>query len=64
MYTDTLTTQPTGMKGIYINAFLMFLCTVAHAQITEKLKDIGMENIQCVQTPGSTTVAFENNVYR
>ena len=64
MYTDTLTTQPTGMKGIYITAFLMFLCTVAHAQITEKLKDIGMENIQCVQTPGSTTVAFENNVYR
>ena len=36
----------------------------ADAQVTESLKAIGMENIRCVQTPGMTTVSFENNVYR
>jgi hypothetical protein len=34
------------------------------AQVTESLKAIGMENIRCAQTPGMTTVSFENNVYR
>ena len=34
------------------------------AQVTESLKAIGMENIRCAQTPGVTTVSFENNVYR
>ena len=52
------------MKRIYIVAFLMLLCTTADAQIMAKLKEIGMENIRCVQTPETTTVAFENNVYR
>ena len=52
------------MKSIYIVAFLMLLCTTADAQIMAKLKEIGMENIRCVQTPETTTVAFENNVYR
>ena len=52
------------MKKIYIVAFLMLLCTTADAQIMAKLKEIGMENIRCVQTPETTTVAFENNVYR
>lgn len=44
--------------------FCFFLCTNVHAQITEGLKAIGMENIQCAQTPDMTTVSFENNVYR
>lgn len=65
MYADTLTTRlPVRMKRIYIVAFLMLLCTTADAQIMAKLKEIGMENIRCVQTPETTTVAFENNVYR
>ena len=37
---------------------------MADAQVTESLKAIGMENIRCAQTPGVTTVSFENNVYR
>lgn len=40
------------------------LFATADAQVTESLKAIGMENIRCVQTPGMTTVSFENNVYR
>lgn len=44
--------------------FCLFLCTNVHAQITEGLKSIGMENIQCTQTADMTTVSFENNVYR
>lgn len=44
--------------------FCFFLCANVHAQITEGLKSIGMENIQCAQTPDMTTVSFENNVYR
>ena len=40
------------------------ISAMADAQVTESLKAIGMENIQCAQTPGVTTVSFENNVYR
>lgn len=44
--------------------FCFFLCANVHAQITEGLKSIGMENIQCVQTADMTTVSFENKAYR
>lgn len=40
------------------------LGTTANAQVTEKLQDLGMENIQCAQKEGMTTVSFEDNVYR
>lgn len=40
------------------------ISAMADAQVTEGLKAIGMENIRCAQTPGMTTVSFENNVYR
>lgn len=40
------------------------ISAMADAQVTESLKAIGMENIRCAQTPGVTTVSFENNVYR
>ena len=52
-----------GLKWMLAAVFGCFFAT-ADAQVTESLKAIGMENIRCVQTPGMTTVSFENNVYR
>lgn len=40
------------------------MCTTTNAQIIEKLQALGMENIRCARTAETTTVAFENNVYR
>lgn len=40
------------------------LCTVANAQVVQKLQAIGMENIRCSDAEQTTTVSFENNVYR
>lgn len=34
------------------------------AQVAEKLQQLGMENIRTVTLDGTTTVAFENNIYR
>ncbi len=34
------------------------------AQVAEKLKALGMENIRLTESDGSTTVKFEDNVYR
>ena len=47
-------------------SFALCCCGLStiHAQVTEELKSIGMENIRCAQTPDMTTVSFENNVYR
>ena len=47
-------------------SFAVCCCVLStiHAQITEELKSIGMENIRCAQSPDMTTVSFENNVYR
>ena len=45
----------------------LWLCctlTLANAQVAETLQILGMENIRCVQTPGTTTICFEDNVYR
>lgn len=35
-----------------------------HAQVAEKLQQLGMENIRTASVNGNTIVAFENNVYR
>ncbi len=53
-----------GKAGTAIAACLWAMCGTVNAQVTEGLKAIGMENIQCAQTPETTTVSFENNVYR
>lgn len=53
-----------GKAGTAIAACLWVMCGTVNAQVTEGLKAIGMENIQCAQTPETTTVSFENNVYR
>ncbi len=50
--------------GTVIAACLWAMCGTINAQVTEGLKAIGMENIQCAQTLETTTVSFENNVYR
>lgn len=55
-----------------ITSYLRYLLFVSnccvlstiHAQVSEELKAIGMENIRCTQSQGMTTVSFENNVYR
>ncbi|WP_455668826.1 hypothetical protein [Phocaeicola sp.] len=36
----------------------------AHAQVAEKLQQLGMENIRTSHTDSKTVVAFEDNVYR
>ena len=55
--------RKSGLKWILAVWFCSISATV-DAQVTESLKAIGMENIRCAQTPGMTTVSFENNVYR
>lgn len=52
------------MKRIYIILFALLLCLEVNAQIMQKLQALGMENIRCARTAETTTVAFENNVYR
>lgn len=52
-----------GLKWI-LAIWFCGISAMADAQVTESLKAIGMENIRCAQTPGVTTVSFENNVYR
>ncbi len=42
----------------------LLMTTGIHAQVAEKLKALGMENIRLAETEGTTTVAFEDNVYR
>ena len=50
-----------GLKWI-LAIWFCGISAMADAQVTESLKAIGMENIRCAQTPGVTTVSFENNV--
>lgn len=45
--------------------FLLLAFAISlQAQVAEKLQQLGMENIRTVTLDGTTTVAFENNVYR
>ncbi len=55
--------RKSGLKWI-LAVWFCGISAMADAQVTEGLKAIGMENIRCAQTPGMTTVSFENNVYR
>lgn len=55
--------RKSGLKWI-LAVWFCGISAMADAQVTESLKAIGMENIRCAQTPGMTTVSFENNVYR
>lgn len=55
--------RKSGLKWI-LAVWFCGISAMADAQVTESLKAIGMENIRCAQTPGVTTVSFENNVYR
>ena len=50
----------------YLIAILLSAWSISlRAQVTEKLQQLGMENIQTVtEVNGNTTIAFEDNVYR
>lgn len=52
------------MNRYLVVTFLLALSISLRAQVTEKLQQLGMENIRVVTDDGNTTVAFENNVYR
>ena len=48
---------------IIIGLLLSSSITV-HAQVAQKLRELGMENIRTIETGGTTVAAFEDNVYR
>ena len=55
--------RKSGLKWILAVWFCSISATV-DAQVTESLKLSEWKTIRCAQTPGMTTVSFENNVYR
>ena len=52
------------MKRNLLIILLLALTVALHAQVAEKLQQLGMENIRMATVNGNTIVAFENNIYR
>jgi hypothetical protein len=52
------------MKKVWFVIWFLNSIVSVHGQVAEKLRQLGMENIQVVSSPEKTFVSFENTVFR
>ncbi len=52
------------MKRAFITILFAVITFASYGQVVERLSEMGMEDIRCVESDGETYVSFENSRYR